>query len=142
MLSLIEDAIQAPLTSLRSLEHLAARFCQLWLAALVGDLSKKDGLPLLSLPLALASLLSLGLFQLLLDRRGARKLFRVDRVGNLTPELQGLVRKLLLKGRQYFGCNIQRRNIDNGDLLLGRMRVLVDRQQTPSPARDMVHVDL
>ena len=85
---------------------------------------EEHGLPSLVVGFALASLFTLVLFKFNLHLRSFGVLFCVDGVGDARPEKKGLVWELLLLRGEDLGGNIERFDIDNGELLFKRNRAL------------------
>lgn len=120
----LQNPLHTPIPLLRPPQHLPSLLRQGRLARLVCRLLKKDGLPRLALALTFARLLPLSLLKLVLERRGFRILLGQDRLGHVVPQLQRFVRELLVSWRENFRGDLQRRDVDDGDLFLGRMGVL------------------
>lgn len=103
-----------------ALEHLPALFRELGLALVANGVGKVKGLVDLASALALARPNALGLLELLLDSGGLGEVLGVNGLGDVAPEGEGLVGRLLLLGREDLGGDLERRRVDDGILLLGR----------------------
>lgn len=115
----LDYAVQLPLTLLRPLQDLPSLVGELGLAAVAGDVGKKDGLEGGAFLLALAGQFALGLLELNLDIRGLGELLVVDSLGDVRPEIEGLVGGLLLIGRQDLGRDVEGSVIDDEVLIVG-----------------------
>lgn len=122
-----DNVVNVPLSPLRTLLHGPTLVREFWLAAVAGDLLEEDGLPGRAGALALASLFALPLLEFLFDRRGARKLLRVDGVGDAAPERKRFVLLLQVLGRDDLGGDVERGQLNDGEARLGGLRLLADK---------------
>lgn len=114
------DAIEGPFALLAALNDLFALLGKVRATAVADSMLKVHWGPGGAVGLALAGLDTLGLLELLLDRGGLGELLGVNGGGNVAPEGERLVGELLFGGRDNFGGDAERSDVDNGVLFLGR----------------------
>jgi hypothetical protein len=86
---------------------------------------EESRLPFLGGSLPLCSFLSLLLFNLCLQIRRMGVLFAHYGIGDVIPELEGLVGQLLFEWRHNFGDGVQRVKVDDENLLLPEVSIIL-----------------